>query len=109
MHFQVVDQNRLSLLNYGKGADPTITDHLGRHSLECLAFDKGVFKDGEIGMGVDVDKTRGGHEAIRFNDRFPSTFYGRQDLRDHSVLNGDIASKRLSLRAVDYLGTPDEE
>jgi len=109
MHFQVVDQNRLSLLNYWKGADPTITDHLGRHSLQCLAFGKGVFEDGEIGMGVDVNKTRGGHEAVCFDDLFPSTFDRRRDLRDHSVLDGNIPSERLSIRAVDYQCTPDEE
>ena len=77
MHFQVVDKNSPSLMILGKGADSTITDHLGRDSLQCLAFGKGVFKDGEIGMRVDVDKTRGGHKPVRLDDRFSSTFYGR--------------------------------
>jgi hypothetical protein len=60
-------------------------------------------------MGVDVDKTRGGHEAIRINDRFSSSFDRRRDLCDQSILNGDIPSKGFPLRAIDYLCTPDEE
>jgi hypothetical protein len=77
MHFQVVDKNCPSLVIHGKGTHSTITGHLGRHSLQCLAFGKGVFKDGKIGMGVDIDKTRGDNKTIRFNDRFSSVFYER--------------------------------
>jgi hypothetical protein len=109
MDFQIVEQDRFLLIAHGKGADTTIADYLGRHSLQYFAFGKGVSKDGEVGMGVDVDKTRGGHEAIRFNDRFASAFYGRRDLCDHSVLDGNISPEGLPLRTVDGLCTPDEE
>jgi hypothetical protein len=77
MHFQVVNKKSLSLIIHGEGTNSTITDHLGRHSLQGLAFGEGVFKDGEIGMGVDINKTRGEDESIRFNDRFSSIFYRR--------------------------------
>jgi hypothetical protein len=108
MDFQVVDQNSPSLIIHGKGTNSTITDHFGRHSLQCLAFGKGVFKDGEIGMGVDIDKTWGGHEPIRFDDRFSTTFYGRRDFCDHSIFNSNISPERLSIRAIDHQCTTDE-
>ena len=76
MHFKVIDKNSPLLMIYGKGADSTITDYLGRHSLHCLALCKRVFKNGKISMGMDINKTWSSNEAIRFNDRFPSTFYG---------------------------------
>jgi hypothetical protein len=109
MHSQVVNQNSLSLIVHGKGADATITDHFGRHSLQRLAFSKGMFKDAEIGMGVDINKTWGSDESIRFNDRFSSTFYRRRDVCDRSILNSNISPKGLLIRAIDDLRTPDEE
>ncbi len=77
MHIQVVDKNSLSLIIHGEGTNSTITDHLGRHSLQGLTFGKGVFKDGEIGMGVDINKTWGEDESIRFNGSFSSIFCER--------------------------------
>jgi hypothetical protein len=67
-----------------------------------------MLKDGKVGMGVDINKTWGGHEPIRFNKRFSSS-YRRCNLCDHSLLNGDICPKGLLIRAIDHQRTPNEQ
>ena len=92
----------------GRNGEAAIADHLGRHALADLAFRLRVERQGEVGMGVDVDEAGGDGQAVCVDHPFRAARIALLDGLDAPVPERHVGLARGRPGPVHDLAAPDE-
>ena len=92
-----------------RDGEAAIADHLGRHPLADLGLGLRVERQGEVGMGMDVDEARGHHAAVGVDDATRAVRPVRLDGDDAAGADGHIGHAGRRAGAIDHLAAPDHD
>jgi len=93
----------------GRDREAAMTDHLGGHPLEYLAFRRGRIGQREVGVGLHVDEAGRDDEAVHVERRAGGGPVPRRERYDDPVPDRDVGARRRRSGPVQDRAPPNDQ